>query len=159
MRKGRFWWNDLPHHHRLRLSGMGIRTLVCVYKHNTQCSLGCFSLFRFLLCLGIPHNLGTWLAQSVQQATIDLKAVDSSPTLGVEIPLKKLKSTFPFFHNFFIKKCTDDRTTMCEVWDIITTVGVWPRGGQKIPPQNVPLLAHGLFELKATENWQIQEKL
>lgn len=32
---------------------------------------------------------GTWLAQSVEDAALDLEVVGSSPTLGVEITLKK----------------------------------------------------------------------
>ena len=40
-------------------------------------------------------NRGTWLAQSVEHATLDLGVVSSSPALGAEI-------TFFFFFKIFI---------------------------------------------------------
>ena len=46
--------------------------------------------FKSLLCRG------TWLAQSVEYVTLDLRVVSSSPTLGLlEITLKKKKKKVP----------------------------------------------------------------
>lgn len=74
------------------------------------------SLITMSLFSIVKSLKGAWLAQSVEHVTLNLRVVNSSPTLDVEITLKKSMfldlSTFPFapfavflkFHNEWIHR-------------------------------------------------------
>lgn len=56
---------------------------------------------------------GTWLAQSVEHAALDLEVMSSSPMLGIELILKK-----EIHMCVCISSRRTEKTTRRKVWDV-----------------------------------------